>query len=199
MIRRALAAGILVIAAALTGCAATTGADTTPTPIAAERVPGSTLAPDAVTVDPAEGQVLAVVAAADRGDEEQAVLDAVERYAAAHAGTVIVCDDASRVDAVSAALAAEPDAVVGVGPAVVAAIDRASASNLDVPFLVLGTQLAEPTGNVVAVVWPGADERAVFADEELPFAGAAEYADAAVEAGLGAFASDLSGHVIDLG
>lgn len=89
--------------------------------------------------------------------------------------------------------------IIGIGPAVVGAIDRASASNLDVPFLVLGTQLAEPTDNVVAVVWPGADERAVFADEELPFAGAAEYADAAVEAGLGAFASDLSGQVIDLG
>lgn len=199
MTRHAIAAGILVIAAVLTGCAATTGADPTPTSVAAAPAPGATLAPDAVTADPAEGQVLAVVAAADRGEDEQAALDAVERFAAAHAGTVIVYDDASPVDAVSAALAAEPDAIIGIGPAVVGAIDRASASNLSVPFLVLGTQLAEPTDNVVAVVWPGADERAVFADEELPFAGAAEFADAAVEAGLGAFASDLSGQVIDLG
>ena len=150
---------------------------------------GGALAPDGLT--------LAVVAATSAGEEAQIALAAVREFATGHDGTVLVFDQ-SPPDAVDQALRAEADVIVGIGPAVVGAIDLASAANLDTSFLVLGTQLAEPTENVVAVVWPGADERAVFADEELDFSGAETFAAEAIETGLAAFASGLAGHVIAL-
>lgn len=159
-------------------------------------VPGSTLGASAVTADAPDGLSLAVVSAPDAGEQESLVRAAVDGFARSHDAVVTVHADASASDAVAAALALEPDVIVGIGPAVVGGIDRASASHLETSFLVLGTQLAEPTGNVVAVVWPGADERAVFADEELAFSGADVYAEDAVEVGLAAFASGLDGHVI---
>lgn len=166
------------------------------TAVAPIDVPGSTLDASAVTADAPDGLSLAVVGAPDAGEQELLVGAAVDAFARGHDAVVTVHADEAASDAVAAALALEPDVIVGIGPAVVGAIDRASASHLETSFLVLGTQLAEPTGNVVAVVWPGADERAVFADEELAFGGADVYADDAVEVGLAAFASGLDGHVI---
>lgn len=161
-------------------------------------VPGSTLDVSAVTAPPPEGLELAVVVSADIGEQEQRAADAVQAYADEHESSVTLHADESTQDAVAAALAERADVIIGIGPGVVGAIDRASASNLDVSFLILGTQLAEPTANVIAVTWPGADERAVFADEELEFSGADGFAAEAVSTGLAAFWSDLDGHVIAL-
>jgi hypothetical protein len=191
---------VLATVLLLGGCAAqpasTRTAESTPV-VAATDVPGSTLDASAVTADAPHGLTLAVVTAA-AGPQETLVREAVEAFAEAHDGSVSVHVDASTPDAVTAALTEDVDVVVGIGPAVAGAIDRASASHLETSFLVLGTQLAEPTGNVVAVVWPGADERAVFADQELGFEGADVYAADAVEVGLAAFTSGLDGHVIAL-
>lgn len=204
--RRVPVAAAITAIAVLTGCAADAGAASSPPPAASvpatpspEQVPGSTLDASAVTAEAPDGLTLAVVIAADPGEQEEAALDAVTVFAAEHSGSLTVHHDASTPVAVDAALAERPDVIVGIGPAVVGAIDLASASHLDTSFLMLGTQLAEPTGNVIAVVWPGAEERAVFAEEELPFDGADVYAAEAVETGLAAFASELDGHVIALG
>ncbi|MDP3952566.1 hypothetical protein [Microbacterium sp.] len=189
---------LLAAALVLPGCAASgQSVDDSVLPSAVETidpqlVPGSTLEASAVSADAPDGLHLAVVAPAQPEEQEQAALDAVEHFAAQHDGTVTVHPN------VDAALADDADVIVGIGPTGVGAIDLASAANLDTSFLVLGTQLAEPTGNVIAVVWPGADQRAVFAEEELPFAGADVYAARAIETGLAAFASDLDGHVIAL-
>lgn len=162
-------------------------------------VPGSTVRADAVTAPAPEGQRVAVVVAADAGEQERTALAVIDAFVAAHEGVVTVHAEASQVDSVQAALDEHPDVIVALGPSVVGAVDLASASNLDQSFLVLGTQLAEPTGNVVAVTWPGADQRAVFADEEATFTGAETFAVTAIDLGLAAFPSGLSGHVIALG
>lgn len=199
----------LLLVVVLAGCAPVAGSSPSSSPTSSpsataeastpvDLVPGSTLDRSAVTAAVPAGETISVVAASDPGEEERAALAAVNEAAARHGATVHVHADADPVAAVDAALADHADVVVGIGPAVVGAVDRASAANLDVSFLVLGTQLAEPTGNVIAVTWPGAEERAVFADDPAPFAGAAVYAGEAWEVGLAAFASGLDGHVIAL-
>lgn len=195
MRHRTLALVIMTVLA-LTGCAASEApVDAGSPPVATadpQSVPGSTLEASAVTADAPDGLSLAVVAPGEVGEQEQVTLDALDAFADTHEGTVAVFSE------VDAALGDDADVIVSIGPTTVGAIDLASASNLDASFLVLGSQLAEPTGNVVAVVWPGADQRAVFAEEEHPFAGADEYAPRAVETGLAAFAAGLDGHVIAL-
>lgn len=186
----------LVGGAALSGCASPSGSASGS--VGPEQVPGSTLPVDRVTASVPHGQTLAVVTAADADEQERLAVAAIEAVASAQGSTVQVFADAASADAVDRALESEPDVVVSVGPEVTGAVDLASASNLDVRFLVLGSQLAEPTGNVIAVVWPGAEERAVFAEEEQRLSGAEQYARAATEAGLAAFVSGLDGHVIRL-
>lgn len=204
-----LPAAVLVLSIALVGCTLAVEASdrpaptSVPTPSASastpvELVPGSTLDRSVVTAAVPDGATLSVVVPSDAGEEELAALAAVQKAAARHGATVQVHADADPVAAVTAALADRPDAVVGIGPALVGVLDRASAANLDVSFLLLGTQLAEPTGNVIAVTWPGAEERAVFAEDPASFSGGAAYAGAALEIGLAAFASGLDGHVIAL-
>lgn len=199
----------LLLIVVLAGCAPVTESSSSSSPTSSpsataesstptELVPGSTLDRSAVTAPVPEGAVVSVVASHDPGDEERAALTAVEEAAARHGATVQVHADADPVAAVEAALADRADVVVAIGPALIGSVDRASAANLDASFLVLGTQLAEPTGNVIAVTWPGAEERAVFADDPAAFAGAATYAGEAFEVGLAAVASGLGGHVIAL-
>src|SRR5690606_13455510 len=115
--------GCAAVDSAEPGAAATPSANATESP---DRVPGSTLDAGEVTAAEPEGMVLAVVAPAAPGEQEQIVLDAVQAYAAEHAGAVTVHADASPQDAVSAALAADPDVVVGIGPAVAGPVDLAS-------------------------------------------------------------------------
>lgn len=197
----------LLLIVVLAGCAPVAKAAPSPTPSSSasvdastptELVPGSTLDRSAVTAPVPAGEAISIVTSVVPGEEERLALAAVQDAAARHATTVQVHADADPVAAVTAALADDPDAVVAIGPALVGAVDRASAANLDASFLVLGTQLAEPTGNVIAVTWPGAEERAVFADDPAAFAGAATYAGEAFEVGLAAVASGLGGHVIAL-
>ncbi|MGO2518782.1 MAG: hypothetical protein ACTH8F_01530 [Microbacterium sp.] len=195
---RLLAVALVAAVLVLTSCAASGEQDDGAAPQTASTVephlvPGSTLDASTVTADAPDGVRLVVVAPAHIGEQEQIALDALELFAAEHDGSVAMHPDAD------AALAADADVIVGIGPTAVGAIDRASAANLDMSFLVLGSQLAEPTGNVIAVVWPGADQRAVFADEDHPFGAADVYAARAVETGLAAFATGLDGHVIALG
>lgn len=203
---RLLAIGLTAAALALAGCAAPPADAAAPASvsvdapsIAPEDVPGSTLPATAVTVAPVEGLVLAIVTAAEPGEQEQLALNAVRSFAAEHGGTATVFDRAPAEESVAQALASEADVIIGIGPTGIGAIDLASASNLDQSFLLLGVELEEPTGNVIAVVWPGASDRAVFTGEAaIDFDGAQAYAATAIETGLGAFASGLDGHVIAL-
>jgi hypothetical protein len=104
--------------------------------------------------------------------------------------------------ALDRALDERPDLVVGLGDGVVDVFSFESAQLLDQQFLVVGAQLAEPTGNVTAVVWDGATSRgsAAGADGELAEASITEYRGAdALGAGLASIQDGVTGTVLHLG
>jgi hypothetical protein len=104
--------------------------------------------------------------------------------------------------ALDRALDARPDLVVGLGDGVVDVFSFESAQLLDQQFLVVGAQLAEPTGNVTAVVWDGATSRgsAAGSDGELSAASVTEGRGAdAFEAGLASIQDGTTGVVLRLG
>lgn len=100
------------------------------------------------------------------------------------------------------ALGTRPDLIVGLGDGVVDVFSFESAQRLDQQFLVVGAQLAEPTGNVTAVVWDGATSRgsAAGSDGELTDASITEdRGEDAFEAGLVSIQDGVTGVVLHLG
>lgn len=212
-----IAVGALLLGA-LSGCAPTDGSVAAPpasSPTTAEPsapqvpVPGSTHEASALTFPdgiPA-GFSLTVVAPETTGDAAADTAAAVaelrsfaEDHGAASIRVLPAEDDVpSGViggdDLLIAALADRPDVIVVLGESILTDLDGATASNLDQQFVILGAQLPEPTSNVTAVVWPGADVR--LADGISPVI--ALRASAALEAGLQAVFADTTGIVISLG
>jgi len=179
--------------AALSPSAAAPAPTETPAP-----VPGSTSTPAPGSWDGVEipaGLSLVVVPSADDPGTASAIA-AIESYAAAHDATVTVARGADLERMLLDSAATGPDAVITLGPAGLDAIDRVSASNLAVPFLLIGAQLPEPTDNVAAVIWPGGDSRA----SDGGVAGSlAEHAASAVSLGIAAVVEGRTGTVFDLG
>jgi hypothetical protein len=89
------------------------------------------------------------------------------------------------IPSISRALELEPDLIVSAGPSLDDPLDVVTANHLDQQFLVLGTELAEPTANVTAADWPGA----TFTHER---------ATRALRAGVAAVLNGLTGIVIRL-
>lgn len=153
---------------------------------------------------PVPADLTAAVISSGHGSGTLTLLDAVRTWAAAHQARVTVFD-ASSVEAMTTAftdaLAESPDIVIGVGGGVVDVFALETAQFLDQQFLVLGAQLAEPTENVTAVIWPGASFRGTGISEADADADAdvtAERARDAVDAGIAAVIWDLTGIVIQL-
>lgn len=149
------------------------------------------------------GYTIVVVA---RGDDAvtATLTDAVEHYAAAHGADLTVLEAWSDDEVerrIDEAVAAAPDLVVGVGDGVVDVFALITAQYLETDFLVVGAQLPEPTHNVTAVVWPGAEFRGTGLgnDDAHPAAVTAERAREAVAAGAASVLHDLTGIVIELG
>jgi len=219
----AVPAAVVAAALALTGCsggaAAATGVDeafvggtTAPSPEATiTPEPGSWTGTDV----PAGYRVALVSAGTDAGTDAgtEAGTDAatgtivrgVQEWAE-QAGVDLVqftaADDEEVEDRVEEAVAQAPDLVLGAGTGIVDVFTLATGQYLDQPFLVLGAQLAEPTANVTAVVWPGA----TFRGTGLAASGEVDPASVtparvrdAVAAGVASVLRDLSGIVIDLG
>ncbi|HEY0187574.1 MAG TPA: hypothetical protein VGC67_08820 [Cellulomonas sp.] len=171
--------------------------------MAVSAAPGATVAPSDVTgsADLA-GLSIMVLAPTSTDPATAAEIDtvvAVLRDAASAGGAELTVATDDLAAATDGALASGADVIVGVGPDTVSTLDLVAAANLDRSFLVLGAQLAEPTENVVAVVWPGADARVEYADEEPGFAGASTYAAEAVARGFAALQADADGYVVSLG
>ncbi|MDR7381750.1 BMP family ABC transporter substrate-binding protein [Promicromonospora iranensis] len=104
--------------------------------------------------------------------------------------------------ALGRALDARPDLIVGLGDGVVDVFGFESAQYLDQQFLVVGAQLAEPTGNVTAVVWDGATSRgsAAGSDGELAESSITEARGVdAFAAGLASIQDGTTGVVLRLG
>lgn len=172
---------------------------TTPSPEATiTPAPGSW---DAASV-PANMRLIIVSAQSDPA--ALVLIDAVTAWAAEHAARVstLSAPDPGGLDAaLSEAVGSAPDLVVGLGSGVVDVFSLETSQFLDQQFLVLGAQLAEPTENVTAVIWPGADFRGSGISAEDATAGEAvtpERARDAVAAGVASVAWNLTGIVIQL-
>ncbi|MFI2365257.1 BMP family ABC transporter substrate-binding protein [Promicromonospora sp. NPDC019610] len=171
-----------------------------------EPAPEATVRPTPGTWDdvavPA-GYTIAVVARGDDG-ATATLTDAVEHYAAEHGADLTVLEARSDDDVerrIDEAVAGAPDLVIGVGDGVVDVFSLITAQYLETDFLVVGAQLPEPTHNVTAVVWPGAEFRGTGLgnDDAHPAAVTAERAREAVAAGTASVLHDLTGIVIELG
>lgn len=129
---------------------------------------------------------------------------AVERYADAHGVDLTVlpaADDDEVEQRIDEAVADAPDLVVGVGDGVVDVFSLITAQYLDTDFLLVGAQLPEPTHNVTAVTWPGAEFRGTGLgnDGVDPAAVTPERAGEALSAGVASVLHDLTGIVVELG
>ncbi|MFJ3405131.1 BMP family ABC transporter substrate-binding protein [Promicromonospora sp. NPDC090134] len=171
-----------------------------------EPAPEATVRPTPGTWDdvavPA-GYTIVVIA---RGDDDATatLTDAVERYAADHGADLTVLEARSDDEVeqrIDEAVTAAPDLVVGVGDGVVDVFSLITAQYLETDFLVVGAQLPEPTHNVTAVVWPGAEFRGTGLgnDDAHPAAVTPGRAREAVSAGAASVLHDLTGIVIELG
>ncbi|MCP2265869.1 BMP family ABC transporter substrate-binding protein [Promicromonospora thailandica] len=173
----------------------------------AERpAPEATVRPAPGTWDdvafPAGGAIVLIV----RGDDGTTAMltAAVRHYAGLHGAELTVLRAATDDDVerrLDEAVAAAPDLVVGVGDGVVDVFALITAQYLETDFLLVGAQLPEPTHNVTAVVWPGAEFRGTGLGNPNATPGAVTVARAreAVSAGVASVLHDLSGIVIELG
>ena len=103
---------------------------------------------------------------------------------------------------IQAAIDTVPDLVISVGNGLVDPMALVTASNLETQFLLVGAELAEPTGNVTAADWVGA----MFRGEGLgvpegydPASFTAERAGRAVRAGVAAVLTGHTGIVVQVG
>lgn len=195
----------LLLLTGLTACAADPNGSPLP-------VPGATIAADpvaaAMTPIPLGLVVTVVMPLAETGADaagREAAVAALEAYATQHRATLstITGDAESSPDALlQQAVANRSDVVVTFGSDLLPALDRASSANLDQPFLIVGGQLPEPTENVTAVIWPGADARettVIGANGELA-SGAVlgGRVPEAITIGMASIMSERSGSVLSL-
>jgi hypothetical protein len=130
---------------------------------------------------------------------------AVTRWAG-EVGASLKTVDAGRSDGlvagISAAIDLHPDLIVSVGNGLVDPLALVTANHLAQQFLVVGAEVAEPTGNVTAVDWTGAG----FRGEGLgmpsayePASFTPERAGRAVRAGVAAVLNGITGVVVRVG
>jgi hypothetical protein len=92
-----------------------------------------------------------------------------------------------------------PELIISVGDGLVDALAMVTPNHLDMPFLILGAELAEPTSNVTAVDWTGAGFRGEGLGSATHFDAASftpERCDDAVRAGTSAVLTGSSGIVL---
>lgn len=216
MLPRFPAACLVVVAAllaalpTLTGCGADDWSEPHATPTAvgvlgAGFVPTATPAPES-TVAPSPGSwdgvrppkgYRVVLLSAGTDAPIRTLVEAVRSWAKKSDVSLkrVVADDArTYLETIDKAIALGPDLVVSVGNDLVDPLSTVTAHHLAQKFLVVGAELAEPTGNVTAADWTGA----AFRGEGLGMSSAydastftAERAGRAVRAGVAAV---LTGH-----
>lgn len=169
----------------------------TPTPS-----PAATITPARASwagVHPSRGYRVVLVTAGDDAPT-RAVVSAVHEWADAEQVDLrVVHADDDHIAGIVAAMDAGPDLIISAGEVLVDPLAVVSANNLDRQFLVIGAELAEPTGNVTAVDWTGAAYRGGDAGRASAFDPAsftAERCAAAIRAGVAAVLTDLTGLVL---
>ncbi|WP_446039296.1 hypothetical protein [Streptomyces sp. SID1121] len=138
------------------------------------------------------------------GDDRptKALVKAVEDWAGdedVDLRTVVADRPSEYIPSITKAMDMAPDLIVSAGNDLVDPLAMVTPNHLSQPFLVVGAELAEPTGNVTAVDWSGAS----FRGEGLgasstydPASFTAARCAAAIRAGVAAVLNDLTGIVI---
>lgn len=177
-------------------------------------VPPSTVPSDAAGVLPAPGRTIDAappetgdlsgysigVVIPDDTEASQTLLDATRAFADASGAELeeFPADPAGDDpvgDALASAVAADTDLVVGLGDGVVGVFDVETSKILDQQVLVVGGQLAEPTENVTAVIWPGATSREPADDGSVT----SQRGIDALGTGIESIRAGLTGVVLSLG
>ena len=187
---------IVVLGLALTACV-TQPDDAQPDD--ALPAPGRTIEASASAVQDLTEYRIAVVVPDDSG-ESQTLLAATREFAATSGAELVeFTADAAGADPVGAALeeavGTHADVVVGLGGGVVEVFDFETSKIIDQQFLVVGGQLAEPTENVTAVIWPGATSREPADEASVTVPRAID----ALGAGIGSIRGGTTGIVLRLG
>jgi hypothetical protein len=139
----------------------------------------------------------------DDSKESQTLLAATREFAATSGAELVEFAAAAAGDdpgddpvgeALEGAAGADADVVLGLGPGVVGVFDFETGKLLDQEFLVIGGQLAEPTDNVTAVIWPGATSREPLEEESVTVPRAVS----ALGAGVDSIRAGASGIVLRL-
>ncbi|ONI64054.1 hypothetical protein ALI44B_05590 [Leifsonia sp. ALI-44-B] len=208
-----LAALLLAATTACTSAAPTDGGPQASTSLSTEDIadtsatrpsPGATLPP--VAAPPASTDRLAsftvrIVAADDAlsaSGTAAAIAFAEQNGADVEASVSAAGDDDAFAAHLEEAVAAAPSVILTVGPNAIDLVDSASANNLGQLFLLVGAQLPEPTANVTAAVWPGADSRGTVSMAETSPEAFTAHVDAGLEAGFAAILADETGYVYEL-
>ncbi len=202
---------LAAIAVLVTGCSSAddwSRPHADPTPIGALGpgfVPTPTPSPEA-TISPSPGSWDSVhppkgyrVALLTTGDDAQTktLVTAVQDWAKdeeVSLKTVTAAGPSEYIDRITEAMGLAPDLIISAGNHLIDPLAMVTPNHLDQQFLVVGAELAEPTGNVTAADWTGA----AFRGEGLgmssnfdPASFTPARATAAVRAGV---ASVLTGH-----
>ena len=168
-----------------------------------EPSPEATVVPDDGSwhgVSPSAGYRVVLLTSGDDTTTET-LNTAVEEWASDEDASLrtVKADGSDPIPAIVDAMDMNPDLIVSTGEALIDALAMVSPNHLDVSFLVLGAELAEPTYNVTSVDWTGAGFRgeglgsATHFDEDTftPQRGAA-----AIRAGTAAVLSGMTGVVL---
>ncbi|GAA3809896.1 hypothetical protein [Cellulomonas soli] len=126
--------------------------------------PEATIVPEPGSWDaigPREGYRVVLVTSGDDAPT-QALVTAVQDWAQAEdvdLRTIVAEDPDDLVPSIAEAVALRGDLVISAGDDLVDPLAVVSANHLDQQFLVVGAEIAEPTGNVTAADWSGASFR----------------------------------------
>jgi beta-galactosidase GanA len=133
----------------------------------------------------------------DDSEESETLLAAAREFAADSGADLEEYRAAAGDDPVGDALeqAVDADLVVGLGAGVVSVFDFETGKILDQQVLVVGGQLAEPTANVTAVIWPGATSREPAEEESVTVQRGVD----ALGAGVASIREGVTGVVLHLG
>jgi len=152
-------------------------------------------------VHPSEGyRVVLLTAGKDR--PTKTLVDAITAWAKEEDvsfRTVTMTHSSQFLPRIDAAIDLAPDLIISAGNDLIDPLTTITPHHLEQQFLVVGAELAEPTGNVTAADWTGAS----FRGEGLGMSSAydpdtftPERAARAVRAGVAAVLNDLTGIVV---
>jgi hypothetical protein len=207
---------IAALAAVSAGCGATNDDWTQPHPMptavgalgagfvdpSATPTPEGTVTPEPGSWDgvhPSKGYRVVLLTAGDDAPTK-ALIRAVQDWASQEEVSLrTIAADGNLIPSITTAADLRPDLIVSAGNTLVDPLAVVTASHLSQQFLVVGAEVAEPTGNVTATDWSGAS----FRGEGLGASSTYDPASftearcaAAIRAGVAAVLHNLTGIVI---